>query len=140
MMIYKRGCMKELTEEIKHTIDMMNSDIDDGAHSELQSHLYSLLEMKRELLKTQIDQQQNKMLTIEDLKRGDWWCADIGAGCAKAFRNKGFVVSGWNVWGCGTHFDCCTMSVFSNVTRYYTESLDDNLRQIKRIGGEFYYC
>lgn len=42
--------MKELNEEIKLTIEMMQGDIDDGAHGELQSHLYSLLEMKRELL------------------------------------------------------------------------------------------
>ena len=28
----------------------MQGDIDDGTHSELQSHLYSLLEMKRERL------------------------------------------------------------------------------------------
>lgn len=40
--------MKELAEEIKLTINLMQTDIDDGAHRELQSHLYSLLEMKRE--------------------------------------------------------------------------------------------
>ena len=39
--------MKELNEEIKLTINTMQCDIDDGAHGELQSHLYSLLEMKR---------------------------------------------------------------------------------------------
>lgn len=43
--------MKELTKEIELTISMMQGDVDDGAHDELQSHLYSLLEMKRELLK-----------------------------------------------------------------------------------------
>lgn len=42
--------MKALTKEIKLTIELMQGDIDDGAHGELQSHLYSLLEMKRELL------------------------------------------------------------------------------------------
>ena len=39
--------MKNLTDEIKLTIELMQGDIDDGAHEELQSHLYSLLEMKR---------------------------------------------------------------------------------------------
>lgn len=42
--------MKSLTDEIKLTIELMQGDIDDGAHGELQSHLCSLLEMKRELL------------------------------------------------------------------------------------------
>ena len=42
--------MKELEEEIKSTIAMMQGDICDGAHSELQNHLYSLLEIKRERL------------------------------------------------------------------------------------------
>ena len=42
--------MKILTDEIKLTIELMQGDIDDGAHGELQSHLCSLLEMKRELL------------------------------------------------------------------------------------------
>lgn len=40
--------MKILSEEIKLTINLMQGDIDDGAHSELQSHLYGLLEMKRD--------------------------------------------------------------------------------------------
>ena len=39
--------MNELNEEIKLTLNLMQTDIDDGAHGELQSHLYSLLEMKR---------------------------------------------------------------------------------------------
>lgn len=42
--------MNELNEEIKLTIKLMQPDIDDGAHGELQSHLYSLLEMKRNML------------------------------------------------------------------------------------------
>lgn len=42
--------MKNLTDEIKLTLELMQGDIDDSAHGELQSHLYSLLEMKRERL------------------------------------------------------------------------------------------
>lgn len=42
--------MKELNDEIKLTINTMQCDIDDGAHSELQFHLYSLLDMKRDRL------------------------------------------------------------------------------------------
>lgn len=42
--------MKNLNDEIKLTIEMMQGDIDEGAHNELQYHLMSLLEIKRELL------------------------------------------------------------------------------------------
>lgn len=46
--------MNELNEEIKLTINTMQCDIDDGAHGELQSHLYSLLEMKRNELQQRL--------------------------------------------------------------------------------------
>lgn len=46
--------MKNLTDEIKLTIEMMQGDIDDGAHEELQWHLRNLLEMKRELLSERV--------------------------------------------------------------------------------------
>lgn len=42
--------MKNLTDEIKLTIELMQADIDEGARGELQWHLCNLLEMKRELL------------------------------------------------------------------------------------------
>ena len=42
--------MKELDEEIKSTIAMMQGDICDGAHSELQKHLSGLLEIERKRL------------------------------------------------------------------------------------------
>lgn len=46
----KGSSMNELNEEIKLTLNLMQTDIDDGAHGELQSHLYSLLEIKRDRL------------------------------------------------------------------------------------------
>ncbi|HRN97559.1 MAG TPA: hypothetical protein PLZ58_03895 [Candidatus Saccharibacteria bacterium] len=46
--------MNELNEEIKQTLNLMQTDIDDGAHGELQSHLYSLLEMKRNELQQRL--------------------------------------------------------------------------------------
>lgn len=46
--------MKTLTNEIKLTIELMLGDIDDGAHGALQSHLYSLLEIKRERLSERV--------------------------------------------------------------------------------------
>ena len=46
--------MKDLNDEIVLTINLMKNLIrgggDDGAHSELQTHLYSLLELKRSVL------------------------------------------------------------------------------------------
>ena len=46
--------MKKLNDEIKLTIEMMQGDIDEGAHNELQYHLMSLLEIKRELLSERV--------------------------------------------------------------------------------------
>ncbi len=42
-----------MDEEIKQTINLMQTDIDDGAREELQFHLYSLLDMKRDRLVTE---------------------------------------------------------------------------------------
>ena len=46
--------MNEINEEIKLTLNLMQTDIDDGAHDELQGHLYSLLEMKRNELQKRL--------------------------------------------------------------------------------------
>ena len=46
--------MQEINEEIKLTLNLMQGDIDDGAHNELQNHLYSLLEMKRNELQQRL--------------------------------------------------------------------------------------
>lgn len=40
--------MKEINDEINLTINLMQGDIDDGAHEVLYSHLCQLFEMKRE--------------------------------------------------------------------------------------------
>lgn len=59
--------MKELNDEIMLTINLMQADIDDGAHSELQFHLYSLLEIKRERLAAKTEPRA-KQLTTEVLR------------------------------------------------------------------------
>ena len=46
--------MNEINDEIKLTLNLMQTDIDDGAHGELQSHLYSLLEIKRNELQQRL--------------------------------------------------------------------------------------
>ena len=46
--------MKEIDEEIKLTLNLMQADIDDGAHGELQCHLACLLEIKRNELQQRL--------------------------------------------------------------------------------------
>ncbi len=46
--------MKELNAEIKLTLNLMQTDIDDGAHDELQWHLNNLLEIKRNELQQRL--------------------------------------------------------------------------------------
>lgn len=58
--------MKNLTNEIKLTIKVMQGDIDDGAHEELQWHLYNLLEMKRELLGERVYAGKSDKLVIDN--------------------------------------------------------------------------
>lgn len=48
----KGSGMKEINDEIKQTLNLMQTDIDDGAHNELQFHLYNILDMKRDRLVT----------------------------------------------------------------------------------------
>ena len=56
--------MKELNEEIKLTLNLMQGDIDDGAHSELQSHLYGLLELQLRLT------ERSWVVGVVDLREG----------------------------------------------------------------------
>lgn len=58
--------MKELNDEIKLTLNLMQTDIDDDAHSELQSHLYSLLEMKRNEIQQRLTERA-WVVKVEDL-------------------------------------------------------------------------
>lgn len=46
--------MKEINDEIKLTLNLMQTDIDEGAHDELQYHLMSLLEIKRNELQQRL--------------------------------------------------------------------------------------
>lgn len=67
----------EINEEIKLTIALMQDCTDDRAHNVLQSHLYSLLEMKREWLVTVTGlrsehQNEAKELTVKKQKAGGW--------------------------------------------------------------------
>jgi len=69
--------MNEINEEIKLTINTMQCDIDDGAHGELQNHLYSLLEIKRNELQQRLVERSwvepVKPLTTEELIGSDFY-------------------------------------------------------------------
>ena len=154
--------MNELNEEIKLTLNLMQTDIDDGAHGELQSHLYSLLEIKRNELQQRLvdrswlepvthDQSpyksvkldgqitdEAKPLTAEELIAGGWWCADVSEECANAFKCNGLRVFNSHAWdGDGKKWISCRLSDSGNVTRGVSPLV--GLKQIHRIGNEFYW-
>lgn len=83
-----------------------------------------------------------KPLTAEELKSGGWWCGDISANSEKAFKHHGFGVirSGWG--GDQSHTgDCCILSNRAEnvIARVWFKSGIDDLKQIHRIGNEFYW-
>ena len=101
--------MKELNEEIKQTLNLMQSDIDDGLRDVMQCHLTYLLEIKRNNLQqlliesscsvpvahdqapyksVKLDLQfgdPDKPLTADEYMAGGWWRADISEDALKAF-------------------------------------------------------
>ena len=138
--------MKEIDEEIKQTLNLMQTEIDDGAHGELHSHLYQLLEIKRNELMQRLAERSRaepnlgvdkaKPLTSEELKAGGWWCEDVSEECANAFKSKGLRVFNSYEWGVGS-WNCCATDDEGSVTRGF---FDGGLnKQIHRIGNEFYW-
>ena len=160
--------MKELNEEIKLTLNLMQTDIDDGAHGELQSHLSYLLEIKRDELQQRLVERSwlepadgmgsvvkfdqapyksvkldgqvtdgAKPLTADELSVGDWWCADVSEECRLALVDKGvYVVS--PCWSEDKRAKYAYKSGYGlSVIR--TSLQVDELKQIHRIGNEFYW-
>ena len=162
--------MNEINEEIKLTLNLMQTDIDDGAHGELQSHLYSLLEMKRNELQQRLVERswfepadgmgsvvkfdpapyksvkidghiadEAKQLTAEELKAGGWWCADVSEECRLALIDNGASVTSYR-WIGNANVQCAYKpDSESNVLRAHVPVVLDNLKQIHRIGNEFYW-
>ena len=145
--------MNEITEEIKLTVNLMSSDIDDGAHGELQNHLYSLLEMKRNELQRRLVEckieyvaqdpmpcKRDKPLTAEELMAGKWWCADTSEDCRIALESHGFkfFVGNWD-----GELEACFVSSreVDKISRgSETLATSRKLKQIHRIGNEFYWA
>lgn len=147
--------MNEINEEIKQTINLMQADIDDGAHGELQGHLYSLLEMKRNELQQRLverswldpvthDQEpiksgkiadKAKPLTSEELKSGSW-CVDVNEECMNALVEKGLVeLYDWSIVE-GNKY--CSMAG-SIVVMTPMMAHNAALKQIHLVGNEFYW-
>lgn len=153
--------MKELNDEIKLTLNLMQTDIDDGAHEELQSHLYSLLEMKRNELhqrlverswfepvthaqapykSVKLDGQitdEAKPLAVGELMAGGWWCADVSEDCANAFKSKHLRVFNAPEWGNGQPWGSCALDSDGEVTRGFFD-VGGN-KQIHRVGNQFFW-
>ena len=154
--------MNELNEEIKLTINTMQCDIDDGAYSELQSHLCSLLEIKRNELQQrlvertwaepvmygqspyksakldmQIVGEAMLPLTAEELKAGGWRCSDISEACRLTFYEKGIGARSIG-WSTDAGYKYCYLSG-SIIVRSSMQPGESSLKQIHRIGNEFYW-
>ena len=143
--------MNEINEEVKLTIDLMRTDIDDGAHDELQNHLYSLLEMKRNELQRRLVEckieyvvqdpmscKRTKPLTAEELMEGGWWCADVSETARQAFELRGFrVADQWELKG----LDGCRLTDVGVVARFrhITKTKTKDVREIILADGEFYW-
>ena len=154
--------MKDINDEIKLTLNLMQTDVSDGAREELQLHLYKLLDMKRDKLynnhsdvfevanthdlspyKTVIKPcgqttDESKPLTIEELMLGGWWCADVSKDCADAFISKGLSVYSSHAWGIGTAVKGCEMEDDGEIGRQFHDN-NRGLKQIHRVGNEFYW-
>lgn len=136
--------MKELNEEIKLTLNLMQTDIDDGAHDELQWHLNRLREMKRTELQQRLTERswlggkapyKSKPLTAEELKAGGWWLDGSGSqSLLELFREYGVnitgVSSGWFDASVGVTCVISSSDFGSDLSKF---------KQLKRIGNDFYW-
>lgn len=83
------------------------------------------------------EMQLGHMLTIQDLLRGDWWCADTSEAARRAFEVRRFsVVDQWGLEG----LDGCRLTGEKSVTRFDGMLKTKGLREITLIDGNFYYC
>ena len=153
----------KLMQEIQNTINLLSGDISDEATEELQGHLYSLLEMRRNQLKTEgddkPDEEENdtvdwwanalksliqewnkKPLTKECLNGGGWFMRSASEEDRNAFKALGIPVS-LSAWGASGDDICCAVKngfvavgVFENLP-----DIGNGFKEIIRIGNNFYY-
>lgn len=78
-----------------------------------------------------------KPLTADELKAGGWWCADTSEECRLTFYEKGLGArsTGWSTY---TGYRYCYLSG-SVIMRSSIRPSKSSLKQIHRIGGDFYW-
>lgn len=80
-----------------------------------------------------------KPLTTEELKAGGWWCADVSEECRLSLIDNGVGVASY-CWNSYEHAQVAyKLGSESNVVRAHVPIVLDNLKQIKRVGNEFYW-
>lgn len=147
--------MNEINDEIKQTLNLMQTDITEGARDELQCHIVCLLDIKRKELLRRLtkhsrsetvthDQAPHKsvkldgQLTADELRAGGWWCAETSEDTLKAFSLFGLKDGEYTPWD-GSFYGCFLFENGSNLVdrgfRHHTEGL----KEIHRIGSEFYW-
>ena len=79
-------------------------------------------------------------LTAKELKAGGWWCDDVSEECRSVFASKG-VYARNDDWSNkeGSQYKCCYLSWGVVVRSYLRMEGLKQLKQIHRIGSEFYW-
>lgn len=76
-------------------------------------------------------------LTAEELKAGGWRCSDISEECRLTFYEKGLGARSTG-WSTDTGYRYCYLSG-SVIVRSSMQPSESPLKQIHRIGGDFYW-
>lgn len=159
--------MQKLNTAIEQALVWMRGDICDCAHNALEDHLVSLLSDKREraceafgsnvgddsgqmeivqqwvskaVVMVDVDEaiKKSASLTAEELRAGGWWCADITELCRVQLAVHGVDVPPQS-WSNGSCWDCCFLLGPGFVADRGPEKSKSGLRQIHRVGSEFYW-
>lgn len=156
--------MNELHEEIRQTMLALNQENAQPVVEELQCHLANLFDMVRDELHQRLKELSwsepsigiakqleapyksvrivcgdKQPLTTEELKAGDWWCADVSEECRLALIDNGVGVisSYWN--GNSRDKGAYKLRSESHVVRAHLAVDLDILKRIHRIGNQFFW-
>lgn len=153
----------ELNEEIKLTLNTMQTDINEDTFNVMQNHLVCLLGIKRNELQKRLTERsssepdthehppyinvkldgqvitgESKQLTVDELWAGGWWCADTNEEALKAFKLLGLKDAEYEPWN-GSYYACFLYEDGKNlIDRGHKEHIN-GLKQIYRSGSEFYW-
>ena len=159
--------MNELNEEIKLTLNLMQTDIHEVSLNELQYHLNGLLAMKRNELQQRMverswldhadgmgvvvkfDQAPYKSVKLDgqitdeakpltaEELKAGGWCVDSSEECLKALIEKGLVERDTD-WMFGGGYKYCNMGG-SIVVMRTMQAHNAALKRIHLVGNEFYW-